>query len=1085
MARCLRAWLCAGMAWLACSASWAAAYSFPGNLPLVCTGTGGVYGCTALTLGTSDTVTIAAGSDITVTGNLAVKSSQLNAAGNTGVTITVTGTLSATDGAVIKANVNAGSVSSSGAVTFGGSLATTTGAVSIDNGSTITGTLSTTTGAITLLSGTSTVYTTVGRINSGGTVTLNAYNRVTGDVTGYLVSGGSYIQIGGAVTSLTTYVSFGGHATVGGAIWAKTYVDTGSDSVVGGDITSSTSYIDTGYRTSVDGSLTAGGTYVDIHSDGTVTGDITAKSYVHIYDNNVVGGSVSAQTTTVFINDYNDIGGSVLAAGSISIDDHTVIHGSVTSTGSSVSVSLHSTVVGDVTASTTVHGGSDTQFNQCVRSTGSYTITLHSSTVTAGACCGAVGTCTKTCISASPKPPDCSTLHHLELRHASGTGLTCTPSTVTVVACGNAACSTLVTTGVSGTLSASGTGQTVNWPSGAGFVIPSGSSSATVSFQQTTAGVVTLGATAVAPTAGAATSCNFGSPLCSFTSADSGLLLGVPHHVSGTAQTLSITAVKKSTSTAECTPAFASVNKTVSLSCSHANPASGYRAVVVGGLALNALGLSLSACDGTARAYTLSFDAAGVATASLQYGDVGQVSVSASHTGSGTSAGLSMIGSTSFIAAPASFLVSGVTVGPIRAGNAFAATVTALNASNVATPNFGKESSPEGVRLSWAKYQPTGAGASAGSFTGTGVGAGASLTGFSLGLATVSDLMWSEVGTGDLTATLASGNYLSSGLTASGNTGSSGAVGVFIPHHFDLGVTQGCGAFTYSGQPFTLGLTARNASGGTTVNYNGGSTTAPALARVITLSAASNATLGSFTSGTGSLASTVFNAGVATVSNVAFTFTNKLTPPSTIVVRAVDADGVSSIPSQGGTEVSVPLRSGRLRLTNAFGSEKSALTMAAQAQHWAASKTWVLNSLDSCSLVPVASVVLGNYLGAQGGGASTWTTNVVPNAGGKALSITSGGATLTLAAPTATDGKAPVGTVDVGLNLGSTTSDASCLALPRPASTGANLSWMRAQFGSSNACLGALDYLRDPSARATFGVYAPEVKRVIHATEGP
>jgi MSHA biogenesis protein MshQ len=757
----------------------------------------------------------------------------------------------------------------------------------------------------------------------------------------------------------------------------------------------------------------------------------------------------------------------------------------VTSTGSSVYVSLYSTVVGDVTASTTVHGGSGTQFNQCVRSTGSYTITLHSSTVTAGACCGAVGTCGKACISASPKPPDCSTLHHLELRHASGTGLTCTPSTVTVVACGNADCSTLVTTGVSGTLSASGAGQTVNWPSGAGFVIPSGSSSVNVSFQQTTAGTVTLGATATTPTASAATSCNFGSPACGFTSADSGLLLGVPHHVSGTAQTLSITAVKKSTSTAECTPAFANVTKTVSLSCAHTNPSSGYRAVVVGGLALNLLGLPLTACDGTARPYLLNFNAAGVATPSLQYDDVGQVRLSASHTGSGSSAGLSMTGTTSFVAAPSSFLVSGVTLGPIRAGNPFAATVMARNALNVATPNFGKESAPEGVRLSWAKYQPTGAGASAGSFSGTGVGAGASLTGFNLGLATVSDLKWSEVGTGDLSAVLASGNYLGSGLSASGSTGSIGAVGVFIPHHFDLSVTQGCGLFTYSGQPFSLGLTARNATGGTTANYNGGGSTTPALARLVTLSAVSNGALGSFTSGTGNLASTVFNAGVATVSNVAFTFTNKLTPPATIVVRALDADGVSSSPLLGGTDVSVPLRSGRLRLTNAFGSEKSPLTLVAQAQHWSASKTWVLNSLDSCSLVPVAAVALGNYLGAQGSTAAGWTTGIVPDAGGRAMSIANGGGTLTLAAPTSTNGKAPVGTVDVSLNLGATASDSSCLALPRPSTTGANLSWLRAQFGSSNGCLGAVDYLRDPSARATFGVYAPEVKRLIHATEGP
>ena len=83
---------------------------------------------------------------------------------------------------------------------------------------------------------------------------------------------------------------------------------------------------------------------------------------------------------------------------------------------------------------------------------------------------------------------------------------------------------------------------------------------------------------------------------------------------------------------------------------------------------------------------------------------------------------------------------------------------------------------------------------------------------------------------------------------------------------------------------------------------------------------------------------------------------------------------------------------------------------------------------------------------------------------------------LSAPSPTAT------GSVDVAVNLGSTSTDQSCLS-SHPASTGANLPWLRAQFGSANGCAGVNDFSRDPSIRATFGVYAPELKRIIHSAE--
>jgi MSHA biogenesis protein MshQ len=63
--------------------------------------------------------------------------------------------------------------------------------------------------------------------------------------------------------------------------------------------------------------------------------------------------------------------------------------------------------------------------------------------------------------------------------------------------------------------------------------------------------------------------------------------------------------------------------------------------------------------------------------------------------------------------------------------------------------------------------------------------------------------------------------------------------------------------------------------------------------------------------------------------------------------------------------------------------------------------------------------------------------------------------------------------VSLAVNLGATTTDQSCLAA-HPSTTGANMAYLRSRNGSC-----ATSYDRDPSARVTFGVYAPETRKVI------
>lgn len=660
------------------------------------------------------------------------------------------------------------------------------------------------------------------------------------------------------------------------------------------------------------------------------------------------------------------------------------------------------------------------------------------------------------------------TLHHVEIT-ASTPVVTCLPITYTVKACGDSACTTPYTQGLSGTLTVSGV--TVNYPSGQVFSIGSGSSSTTISAHATTVGTATASLSGLSATATSSPAvwCGMGASAssggsCGVSTVASALLFDVPNHVSDAQQSVAIKAVRSSDNGQVCGAAFTGA-RTIRFACSHQNPSSGYRAVQVGAssatLALNGSANASAACDGSTQALSLSFDSNGASSFALRYADVGQVSVTASYTGSGSDAGLSMSGADSFIAAPASFSLS--VPSSFVAGTAFSSTITALNSSGTATPNFGKESSPEGVQLSWAKYQPTGAGAQAGVFSGTGVGS--TLTGFSSGARTVSDFSWTEVGTGDLTATLANASgYLGTGMSATGNTGGSGGLGPFVPHHFDLSVTQGCGSsMTYSGQPFLVTVLARNAAGATTQNYDG-SATSPSFAKTVTV-----APVGSVSSGAvsnASLSASGFAAGVGSWSPV-FTFSSKLTAPITsLSLRATDASGVSS---SSGSEGAVVVRSGRLKVSNAFGTNTKPLDIPVQAQYWNG-QAWVLNNLDSCTVVPAGAVALSDYVDYKGAATSAWTTSA-----SSAVALSGGNGTLTLSTPSASG----AGSVDFALNLGASTTDQSCLA-SHPSSSAGQLDWLRSHNGSTNACNGTTSYDRDPAARATFGVYQPETKKIVY-----
>lgn len=317
-----------------------------------------------------------------------------------------------------------------------------------------------------------------------------------------------------------------------------------------------------------------------------------------------------------------------------------------------------------------------------------------------------------------------------------------------------------------------------------------------------------------------------------------------------------------------------------------------------------------------------------------------------------------MTGSGAFIAAPASFAFSGIPAAPLVAGQTFNASVTAMNAcaTPAATPNFNGT-----VTLSSSNPLPA-----LGNATAINATAAVFTSGVSNNL-----LLWEEVGTIDLAASMSA--YLGWTLPAA-ITGSQAGVGRFQPAHFVTTSTKGCGTFTYAGslaplkagQPFSVTVTAESATNKVTKNYAGAT-----YARLVTISNAGDAT--GFAANTISAAS--FTAGVGNASAVTYSFATPEVAPLTLSLRATDAD--TPAVSSAGHEATMEVRSGRARLTNAYGSQLLDLDLQFMAQYYNGSR-WDLNGADGCTaptigvltLQPSGSVVTkafnSPFIGGQG-----------------------------------------------------------------------------------------------------------------------
>lgn len=382
---------------------------------------------------------------------------------------------------------------------------------------------------------------------------------------------------------------------------------------------------------------------------------------------------------------------------------------------------------------------------------------------------------------------------------------------------------------------------------------------------------------------------------------------------------------------------------------------------------------------------------------------------------------------------------------------------------------------------------------------------------FTGGAATPTTLTYSEVGS--FTLTLAVASYLgSTGVDLSGTVfNSAGAqnavVGRFTPYDFGVSLnsptfTPGCStatAFTYIGQPFNFGtapvitVTARNKAGATTRNYTGswwklsnttltGRAYAAASGSLDTSGLPASTAdpvivdLGGASSGQGTL---TFSTG----SGLKFTRAAPVAPFNADIALSqniLDSDGVAyaSNPARFGTATAgngisftgtgggKSMRWGRLKLTNAMGTEFANLNLPVEAQYYNGT-SFVLNADDGCTSFAKSAVQFASFQGNLAACETFLSTTV------SAVTLAGGKAALTLIRP----GSGNTGSVDLSPRLSTGSAGTSCVSASSSATpgtaTGVDLTWLRSNWDPA----APTSYDRNPAARAVFGV--PNVPREV------
>ena len=591
----------------------------------------------------------------------------------------------------------------------------------------------------------------------------------------------------------------------------------------------------------------------------------------------------------------------------------------------------------------------------------------------------------------------CIVVDHVQIIH-DGSALTCNSEVITLQACANLACSSFYTGSVSATLRVVGASGTTT--QSVGFTNGSGS----VSFRRNVAESVVLDVIGASPAVARVSQCTTSgaSPTsCSINFASSGFIFDVPSLIAAKPQpAIVLRAVKQGDSSQACVPGFTDGGlRRLQFSSTYLSPATGTKPVLVNGKSVTA-----SATD-----VDLTFDAAAAAELTVQYDDAGQMQLNARYAPtSGVDNGLVMTGNDTFVARPYGLLLqtdtsSSCTVadiscplypGAVRAGDGFNLNIKAVAwqsdgepftaaalADNLVTPNFQLSN----IALSSQLLAP--AGGSAGTL---GVGSYSHVLGnvANSNSTTVSQSV-SEVGVFTLTATPPLTGYFGETVSAS----LSGLVGRFAPAYLSASgsasLTPSCGAaFSYQGQPmaFAVGqeplltVTGKNRSGGVTSNYDrGGFWRLGTPTRDAYLSVTTKASLDAVGRLSSSAAVTPVQSGADTGdgarsyrwSGETLQYSPAVLPladdlPFTAAVRQgfsaaalTDADSVCNGVGTGCVAfnydfANVPgsqVRLGRLRLSNAHGSELQGLALPFNLETWqaVAGASFQAELTDSCT----------------------------------------------------------------------------------------------------------------------------------------
>jgi MSHA biogenesis protein MshQ len=880
---------------------------------------------------------------------------------------------------------------------------------------------------------------------------------------------------------------------------------------------------------------------VSMQKDTDIDMNITASGSVTFAKNARIDGNITSSSNVTFAKDTT-VNGNLIVSGDLKGAKNVIINGSCLVAGSKTSITCtggtaalhHVRVTYDGSANTcsgksvtvTACAGADNSSGSCTTYTGGITVTLdadsfddvtlasktftiapgsHSVTDTLPAITSAqtaylsfnapskVTATQGTCWDSRTNSNSCAMevtscgVHHLRLDHG-GTGVTCVPADVTINACSAADSSgtcTANTNGISGNLLAKNGGTVVAIVP---FSIPAGQSSITKKVSITTAQSVAFSTADWSTTPQSTDTCwNGTASNCNYAFADSGFVFDVPDHLAGNTQTVTIKAVKKdaTNSTAACQATLPDSDVDVDFTCNYSDPSTGTLAASIG-KALSPLSQTFQ-CDGTVGKLNLHFTS-GASTIYVNYPDVGKVKLNASYTGANTG---TILGNDFFTAAPTRFAiaVASNTTLPLKADVTFDADVSAVNAAGVVTPNFA------GSHIASLTFSPCG-GATAGTFSGNLNSNGLIyVQPFTAGVGRVTSLKYSEVGRMDATAVLVGSDYttaktfmdLGTGFGVTGTTdtvagtGCSGSFGTFRPFKLATTLEPTTTKYVYSGVPFKIRITAKNASNNVTKNYTSDYATDIALSAIPILNSVGALTVGNAVPATAIVPAASFGTTAAgyAIATPTYTFPAvmggvngaKLAPQS-FYLRAVENSGTSPATTAGGgvpppNEVKVLARYGRLRLFNVYGSSLTSLQMPVQAEYWTGS-VWVVNGDDSTTKIPAASI------GFPSGGDFTASAGSASD-----ITLVAGKGTIPIANASKSKGFSNV-TIHLGNNANTVATEKvnnSCLTAVANL-TGADLLGLRSYQGC-----GAGGYTYDPAARANFGTQSQETKGVVHVRE--